>query len=63
MASLTLTIKANNPFETDSKTKALTQLAQLDTDILDKLAELSKSPEAIKQLKTNFRMIKGFLTN
>lgn len=56
-------IKAVNPFEIKAKTKALNELAQLDNDVLVKLAELSKSPKAILQLKTNFPMIKGFLSN
>jgi hypothetical protein len=60
---VTLNIKANNPFEVKAKTKALTALAELDNEALNKLAELSKSPKAITQLKTNFPMIKGFLSN
>lgn len=56
-------VKAINPFEIKAKTKSLTDLAQLDNDVLTKLAELSKSPKAIEQLKTNFPMIKGFLSN
>ncbi|KFF17367.1 hypothetical protein [Flavobacterium hydatis] len=61
--SVTIDIKTINPFEIKAKTRALTELGQLDTDVLDKLAELSKSPKAITQLKTNFPMIKGFLSN
>lgn len=61
--SVTIEIKTINPFEIKAKTNALAQLAQLDTDVLSKLAELSKSPQAITQLKTNFPMIKGFLSN
>jgi hypothetical protein len=61
--TVTLEIKANNPFEVKTKTKALTALAELDNEALNKLAELSKSPKAITQLKTNFPMIKGFLSN
>lgn len=60
---ITLNIKANNPFEVKAKTKALAELAELDNEALNKLAELSKSPKAITQLKTNFPMIKGFLSN
>jgi hypothetical protein len=56
-------IKTINPFDIKAKTKALTDLAELDNDVLSKLAELSKSPKAIEQLKTNFPMIKGFLSN
>ncbi|WP_268847878.1 hypothetical protein [Flavobacterium aestivum] len=56
-------VKGNNPFETKSKASALSQLSKLDLDVLTKLAELSKNPMAITQLKTNFPMIKGFLTS
>jgi hypothetical protein len=53
--------KINTPFELKPKTEALKALANLDLDVLQKLAELSKSPNAISQLKNNFGMIKGFL--
>lgn len=56
-------IKAGNPFEIKAATNALKDLAKLDNDVLSKLSELSKSPKAIEQLKTNFPMIKGFLSN
>ncbi|RUT67728.1 hypothetical protein D0817_24815 [Flavobacterium cupreum] len=56
-------IKTVNPFEIKAKTKALTDLSKLDNDVLSKLAELSKNAKAIEQLKTNFPMIKGFLSN
>lgn len=55
-------IKSVNPFELKAKTNALTDLAQLDSDVLVKLAELAKSPKAVEQLRTNFPMIKGFLS-
>ncbi|KLT67929.1 MULTISPECIES: hypothetical protein [unclassified Flavobacterium] len=61
--SITINIKSSNPFEEKAKTKALTELAELDSEALGKLAELCKSPKAITQLKTNFSMIKGFLSN
>ncbi|KIA99237.1 hypothetical protein OA93_06310 [Flavobacterium sp. KMS] len=61
--SVAIEIKATNPFEVKATTTALKQLAQLDNEVLVKLAELSKSPKAITQLKTNFPMIKGFLSN
>lgn len=53
--------KINSPFELKPKTEALNALANLDLDILQKLSELSKSPNAISQLKNNFGFIKGFL--
>ncbi|WP_374173892.1 hypothetical protein [Flavobacterium tructae] len=61
--TIEIDLKAINPFEIKAKTKALNELAQLDNDVLVKLAELSKSPKAITQLKANFPMIKGFLSN
>ena len=57
-----ITVTGSNPFETKSKASALSQLSKLDADVLTKLVELSKSPMAITQIKTNFPMIKGFLT-
>lgn len=61
--TIEIEIKTVNPFEIKSKTTAIKDLAKLDNDVLSKLAELSKSPKAIEQLKTNFPMIKGFLSN
>jgi hypothetical protein len=60
--STQITVTGTNPFETKSKASALTQLSKLDLEVLTKLVELSKSPMAITQIKTNFPMIKGFLT-
>lgn len=60
--STQITVTGSNPFETKSRATALSQLSKLDTDVLTKLVELSKSSVAITQLKTNFPMIKGFLT-
>lgn len=57
-----LVINTNTPFELKPKTDALIELSKLDNDVLLKLAELSRSPKAITQLKTNFPMIKGFLS-
>jgi hypothetical protein len=57
-----LQINTNTPFELKPKTDALIELSKLDNDVLLKLAELSRSPKAIMQLKTNFSMIKGFLS-
>lgn len=60
--TIQLDVIAKTPFELKPKTTALKELAKLDADVLTKLVELSKSPVAITQLKTNFDMIKGFLT-
>ncbi|MFE3847149.1 hypothetical protein ACFX5D_04100 [Flavobacterium sp. LB3P45] len=57
-----LEITTNNPFELKPKMEALIELSKLDNEVLLKLAELSRSPKAITQLKTNFPMIKGFLS-
>ena len=60
--TIQLDVIAKTPFELKPKATALKELAKLDADVLTKLMELSKSPVAITQLKTNFDMIKGFLT-
>lgn len=60
--TIQIDIVIKTPFELKPKEKALKELAKLDADVLTKLVELSKSPVAITQLKTNFDMIKGFLT-
>lgn len=60
--TIQLDVIAKTPFELKPKTTALKELAKLDSDVLTKLVELSKSPVAITHLKTNFDMIKGFLT-
>ena len=57
-----ITVTGSNPFEAKAKASALSQLSKLDSDVLTKLVELSKSPMAITQIKTNFPIIKGFLT-
>jgi hypothetical protein len=59
--TINIETEVNTPFELKPKTEALTALAKLDLDVLQKLSELSKSPKAISQLKNNFGMIKGFL--
>jgi hypothetical protein len=61
ISTIEIEITSNTPFEMKPKTDALTALAKLDLDVLQKLSELSKSPKAISQLKNNFGMIKGFL--
>lgn len=60
--TIQLDVIAKTPFELKPKVTALKELGKLDSDVLTKLVELSKSPVAIIQLKTNFDMIKGFLT-
>jgi hypothetical protein len=57
-----LVINTNTPFEVKPKTGALIELSKLDNDVLLKLAELSRSPNAIDQLRKNFPMIQGFLS-
>ncbi|WP_158728633.1 hypothetical protein [Flavobacterium sp. I-STPA6A] len=61
ISTIEVEIAINTPFEIKPKTEALKALAKLDLDVLQKLSELSKSPNAISQLKNNFGMIKGFL--
>lgn len=54
-------IKTENPFEARAKMEHLKTLANLDTDVLEKLAKLGKNNKAIQQLKNNFSMIESFL--
>ena len=67
MGSIKTTIQldliTSNPFEAKAKMMALKGLSKLDNEALSKLEELAKNPIAIAQLKTNFEMIKGFLSN
>ena len=60
--SIQIEVVAKTPFELKPKTSAIKELTKLDAEVLIKLAELSKNKSAITQLKTNFEMIKGFLT-
>lgn len=55
-------VTTNTPFEVKPKANALIELSKLDNDVLLKLAELSRSPNAIDQLRKNFPMIQGFLS-
>jgi hypothetical protein len=57
-----LVINTNTPFEVKPKANALIELSKLDNDVLLKLAELSRSPNAIDQLRKNFPMIQSFLS-
>ncbi len=54
-------IKSSNPFEAKAKMEAIKEIATLDCDSLQKLAELAKKPKAIEKLKSNFSMILSFL--
>lgn len=56
-----LTIKTDNPFQAKAKMEYLKELAQLDNDSLQKLAELAKNGKAIAQLKSSFGLIQSFL--
>jgi hypothetical protein len=55
------TIKTDNPFQVKAKLEHLKILAKLDNEALQKIVELSKSNQAIAQLKNNFSMIQSFL--
>lgn len=50
MASITIDINDNN-IVAEAKKKAFETLKVLDVDSLNKLAELSKNPKALKYLK------------
>jgi hypothetical protein len=62
ITQIQLTIKTENPFQAKAKMDYLKQLAELDTETLQKLAELSKSYNAVTQLKNNFPLIQSFLS-
>jgi DNA-directed RNA polymerase subunit F len=61
ITQIQLTIKTENPFQAKAKMEYLKKLAELDTETLQKLAELSKSYNAVTQLKNNFPLIQAFL--
>lgn len=54
-------ITTSSPFEAKAKMLAIKTIAGLDTDAVEKLAELAKNPKAIDKLKNNFGMIKTFI--
>lgn len=58
---LQFTITTSSPFEARSKMEAIKTIAGLDTDAVEKLAELAKNPKAVNKLKSNFGMIKTFI--
>ena len=63
MAKDTVTIEEENIFELKAKVNALNDLKNLDSDVLIKLTELAKNPNAVRQIKKNFQFIKSFLNN
>ena len=50
-----------SPFDIKSKAAALQKLAKIETEVLEKLLELSSNPKAINMFKNNFGIIKTFL--
>lgn len=60
-AHVTIEISASSPFEIKPKTIALQSLAKIETEILDKLIQLSNNPKAISMFKNNFGFIEKFL--
>lgn len=52
MSSTIITIEVTgNEFQKKAKQKALQELSNLDVDVLEKVAELSKSPKAVQTLR------------
>lgn len=47
MSTISIKTKETNPFKVQKKTKLLQELADLDNEVLEKLAELKKSKKAI----------------
>jgi hypothetical protein len=50
-----------NPFEVDAKEKAIRQLLTMDSDVLEKLANLSKNEKAIETFRNPPAYLKPFL--
>ena len=54
-------ITTATPFEIKPKTIALQNLAKIETEVLEKLYNLSNNPKAINMFKNNFGFIEKFL--
>ncbi|MFC4817620.1 MULTISPECIES: hypothetical protein [unclassified Flavobacterium] len=54
-------ITTATPFEAKAKMLAIKTIASLDTDAVEKLAELAQNPKAVNKLKNSFGMIKAFI--
>ena len=59
--TLTLEIKANDPFEFKDKKQALEKIAKLDGTTLKNLAQLTGSEKAITKFNANIGFIKTFM--
>lgn len=58
MSQIEIEVKETNPFKVTTLKKQLEILANLDTDTIEKLVEVAKSPKLIKMFKDNWTMIK-----
>lgn len=62
MAQKSIKIQINEPdFKVQPKTNALQTLADLDLDVLEKLANLSKNPKALEIFRNPPPLLKTFL--
>ncbi|MGC4041983.1 MAG: hypothetical protein QM710_14660 [Flavobacterium sp.] len=63
MSTITIKIKENNPFKVQKKTKLIEKLADLDNEVLEKLAELKNSQKAIAMVTNSgsWQTIKEFI--
>lgn len=52
-------VKETNPFKITALKKQLEALANLDTDTMNKLVEVAKSPNLIAMFKENWDFIKN----
>lgn len=59
--TLQIDVLTKTPFEAKAKLQALKQLATMDVDVLEKLAELSKNPKAIAVFRNPPLIAKSFL--
>lgn len=62
MAQKSITIQIDEPeFKVQAKTKALQTIANLDLDVLEKLANLSQNPKALETFRNPPQILKTFL--
>ena len=63
MSAMTIKTKETNPFKLQKKTKLVQSLADLDNEVLEKLAELKNSQKAIEMVTDaqSWQTIKEFI--
>ena len=63
MSTISIKIKETNPFRLQKKTKLIQELADLDSEVLEKLVALKKSKKAIAMVNDpkSWQTIKEFI--